>query len=565
MKRRQLIKTALAAVSTLAVSEIIGKPLSGASNMGRPGSGGGKDNGYKEAIAPGPFRPEWGSLKNYEVPDWFRDAKFGIWAHWGPQCQPEHGDWYARQMYIEGNGDYEFHLKKYGHPSKFGFKDVIHTWKAENWNPDELVKLYKDAGAKYFFALANHHDNFDNYNSKYQSWNSTRQGPEKDLIGGWAKAARANGLKLGVSVHAAHAWSFYEKSQKADVKGPYAGIPYDGNIKKDAAPRAWWEGLDPQELYNQNHTPAVGGDNDATFGAQWDWSHQASQPDEKYCRKFYNRTIDLINKYKPDMVYFDDTILPLYPVSNVGLEIAAHLYNSSMQQNGGKLEAVLTGKVLDPEQRKCMVWDIERGQSNMIEPLPWQTDTCLGDWHYDRRIYDRKGYKTSKTVIHTLIDVVSKNGNLLLNVPVRGDGTIDSEERAIVNGIGAWLKVNGEAIYETRPWKVFGEGPAIKTVAAISAQGFNEGKGAPFTGEDLRFTVKGDQLFIFALGLPKAGKASVSSLGLGSAHYPGKIGSISLLGTDQPLAFNRTDTALEILMPEIVPAQEAYVFRVLPG
>ena len=213
-----------------------------------------------EPMMKGPFEPTWDSLKQYKTPDWFRDAKFGIWAHWGPQCQPEYGDWYARSMYIEGSKVYKYHVEKYGHPSTFGFKDVIHQWKAENWRPEELMELYKRAGAKYFMALANHHDNFDNYNSKYQRWNSVNYGPQKDIIGGWEKAARKNGLRFGVSVHAAHAWTWYEQSQKADKAGPLAGVPYDGKLKKRDGKNEWWSKLDPQDLYAQNHAVSEGSD-----------------------------------------------------------------------------------------------------------------------------------------------------------------------------------------------------------------------------------------------------------------------------------------------------------------
>ena len=552
MKRRLLLKWTLNGIPAFAFSKTF---AAGNLLMG---------TGYGEAVAKGPFRPEWDSLQNYKTPEWFRDAKFGIWAHWGPQCQPEHGDWYARSMYTEGSDDYEFHVKKYGHPSKFGFKDIINEWKADRWDPEQLVKLYKNAGAKYFFAMANHHDNFDNYDSKYQSWNSKQIGPKKDLIGGWAVAARNNDLRFGVSVHAAHAWSFYEKSQKADKNGPFSGIPYDGNVTKGSGTGNWWDGFDPQELYAQKHAPAINGDDTGTFFKQWDWSHGASIPDKKYCEKFFNRTIDLINKYNPDVVYFDDTILPLYPISDVGLRIAAHLYNSNIKRNG-KLEAVLTGKILDEEQRKCMVWDIERGQSNTIEPLPWQTDTCIGDWHYDRRIFDRKGYKSAKTVIHTLADVVSKNGNLLLNIPVRGNGTIDSEEQAVIEGITAWVKINGECIFGTRPWKICGEGPAMDLVAPLSAQGFNEGKGKPFTGNDFRFTTKGDMLYVIALGLPGGGKAIIKSLGSNAAYYTAKIGHVKLLGRDPALSFEQNADGLVIKLPENLAGQVAYGFKILPA
>jgi alpha-L-fucosidase len=551
MKRRTLIKTAVTAIPALT----LGGALGACNFLGSPDG---------EMVAPGPFKPSWDSLKNYQVPDWFRDAKFGIWAHWGPQCQPEHGDWYARSMYIEGDDDYNFHLKKYGHPSKFGFKDVINQWKAEKWEPEHLVKLYKEAGAKYFFAMANHHDNFDNYDSKYQSWNAVKLGPKKDIIGGWATAAKNNNLHFGVSVHAAHAWSFYEKAQKADKSGPFAGIPYDGRISKEAGQGKWWEGYDPHELYEQQHQPSKNGDIQEIFYQQWDWKSGVTVPDKRYCEKFFNRTVDLINKYSPDIVYFDDTALPLYPISDAGLRIAAHLYNRSISQNNGKLEAVITGKVLDGLQRKCMVWDIERGQSNAIEPLPWQTDTCLGQWHYDRRIYEKKEYKSAKTIIHTLADVVSKNGNFLLNVPVRGNGTIDEEELAIVESIGAWVRPNSESIFGTRPWKIFGEGPASEETVALSAQGFNEGKGKPFTGADIRFTTKGNQLYAIALGPPVAGKLLVKSLALNSPLYGGEIGKVTLVQNGQPLTFERTATGLSVNLPDSLSREFAYSLKISP-
>ena len=398
---------------------------------------------FQEQIANGPFQPEWQSLKQYKVPEWYKDAKFGIWAHWGAQCQPEQGDWYARFMYDEGSRQYNFHVKKYGHPSKFGFKDVINVWKAKNWNPAQLMELYKRAGAQYFVGMASHHDNLDNYNSKYQPWNSVNMGPKKDIIGGWAKAAREQGLRFGVSVHSAHAWLFYETAQRSDKKGDLTGILYDGKLSKKEGKGAWWEGFDPQELYAQNHILSQGSDNVENIHKQWDWNNGATIPDKAYCNKFLNRTIDLIDQYDPDLIYFDDTAVPLWPVSDAGLKIAAHLYNNSINKKG-KLEAVLNGKVLNEEQRQCMVWDIELGRSNRLEPFVWQSDTCLGNWHYDRSVYENHRYKTAKTVIYNLIDIVSKNGNMLLSVPVRGDGTIDSDETAVVEEIARWMKTNDD-------------------------------------------------------------------------------------------------------------------------
>ncbi|TVT43371.1 alpha-L-fucosidase [Hymenobacter setariae] len=515
--------------------------------------------------APSPFKPTWDSLAQYQTPEWFRDAKFGLWAHWGPQCQPERGDWYARGMYEEGSDQYKFHCEKYGHPSKFGFKDVINEWKAEEWNPDELLALYKKAGAKYFVCLANHHDNFDLYDSSHQTWNSTRLGPKKDLVGGWAKAAKKQGLRFGVSVHAAHTWSWLEVSQRADKNGPLAGVPYDGKVTTAEGQGKWWQGYDPQALYAQNHPLSENSQDNGVIHRQWNWGNGVTPPSKEYCEKFYNRTIELLDKYQPDVVYFDDTALPLWPVNDAGLRIASHMYNTSTQRHGGRNEAVVLGKILTPEQRKCMVWDIERGQSNEIEPLPWQTDTCLGQWHYDRRIYDQHGYKSAKTVIHTLVDVVSKNGNLLVSVPVRGNGTIDDQERAIVEGIGAWMQVNGESIYGTRPWKIFGEGPAQQAAAALSAQGFNEGKGKPFGPEDIRYVTKGKMLFATALGWPTSGKLLLKSLAVGGPHYSGKVKQVELLGVPGKLKFEHTKDGLAVTLPAQQPNAIAYALKITPA
>jgi alpha-L-fucosidase len=517
----------------------------------------------QEPIAPGKFEPTWQSLSQYQVPDWYRDAKFGIWAHWGPQCEPEDGDWYARNMYFQGTPQNAYHVAHYGPPSKFGFKDVIHVWKAENWDPEKLVALYARAGAQYFFALANHHDNFDLWDSKYQPWNSVRIGPQKDLIGGWAKAARAHGLKFGVSLHAAHAWIWYEPAQGADKTGPLAGVPYDGNLTRADGKGQWWDGLDPQDLYAQNHARSANSDYPKVTSAIWNWDNGASQPDLAYCQKFYNRTVDLINRYQPDLVYFDDDTLPLWPVSDAGLKIAADFYNSNMQHHGGKLEAVMFGKILDEDERKAMVWDIERGHSNRIEPLPWQTDTCIGDWHYQRSLYLNHGYKTAKTVVQTLVDVVSKNGNLLLNIPVRGDGTIDDDEIKVVQGIADWMDVNRECIFGTRPWTVCGEGPELEHTAPLRAQGFNEGKGPPDTAADIRFTTKGGVLYAILLGWPADRTATVKTLGTASPQLAGRqITGVSLLGDPDAVTWSQDADGLHAQLPATAPSDYAVVLKI---
>lgn len=537
MKRRTLIKTIATIIPSFWLADAIaaGDMVLGTS--------------MPSEFAKVPFEPNWDSLKNYKVPEWYKDAKFGIWAHWGPQCQPERGDWYARGMYEEGSDQYKYHIEKYGHPSKFGFKDVINEWKGEKWDPDYLVGLYKKAGAEYFVTLANHHDNFDLYESKHQKWNSLNLGPKKDIVGGWAKAAKKHGINFGVSVHAAHTWSWFETAQRSDKNGDMAGVPYDGKVTKKDGAGKWWDGYDPQELYAQDHPLSENSLDNGMIHKQWNWGNGVSVPTKAYNDKFFKRTVELIDKYQPELVYFDDTALPMWPVSDVGLKIASHMYNNSIKKHGS-LKAVITGKILDEEQRKCMIWDIERGQSDKIEPTTWQTCTCLGSWHYDKRIFDQHRYKTAKNVIQTLVDVVSKNGNLLLSVPMRGDGTIDTDELKVVEEIGSWMEVNKEAIYGSRPWNVFGEGPSTINAAPLTAQGFNEGKNKPYTSEDIRFTKKGNILYAIILGSPQEKILMIKSLGKGKGLLKTKINSIQLLGYEGTLGYELGDSGLTVNLPE---------------
>jgi len=511
-----------------------------------------------EPIAPGKFEPTWQSLRQYKIPDWFRNAKFGIWAHWGPQCQAEQGDWYARFMYSEGNNQNKWHIANYGHPSKAGFKEVINDWKAENWDPEKLVALYKRAGAQYFFAMANHHDNLDMWDSKYQEWNTTRVGPKKDIMAGWAKAAKNNQLPFGVSVHAAHAWTWYETAQRSDIKGEFAGVPYDGKLTKADGKGTWWEGLDPQELYAQNHPLSERSENVNAIHSQWGWENGASVPSQDYCDKFYNRTVDLINQYNPDLIYFDDTALPLYPVSDAGLKIAAHYYNHNMATHDGKLEAVLFGKILTDDQKKCMVWDVERGAPDKIQDLAWETCTCIGDWHYNRSVYDHNRYKSAKDVILMLIDVVSKNGNLLLNIPVRGDGTIDEKEIAVVERIAHWMAINKESIFDTRPWRVLGEGPAAEKANPINAQGFNEGK-IKYSAKDIRYNQKGNILYATVMGVP-SGNVTLKSLG--KTNEKSKIKRIEVLGSTEKISWKQYPDSLVIRKPTQIKDSIAVVFKI---
>jgi alpha-L-fucosidase len=424
-------------------------------------------SGRTNSFTGGPYQPTWDSLNRYRCPDWIRDAKFGIWAHWTAQCVPEQGDWYARYMYVQGSPDYEYHLQHYGHPSKFGFKDIDNLWTADKWEPEELVSLYRRAGARFFLALGNHHDNFDCWDSKYQEWNSVRVGPKRDIVGTWAKAARAQGLRFGVSVHASHAWNWFSVSHGSDSSGTFAGIPYDGKLTKADGAGTWWEGLDPEELYCKPH-PIVPGNGFSDFG----------NPPEAYKVKFFNRTVDLIDKYQPDLLMFDDVELPF---GDQGLEIPAHLYNSSVASHGSN-QAVLCTRIEVQDHIRAAVNMLERGVQDKIEPHTWVTATCIGDWHYKRDV----SYKSPEEVVRLLIDVVSTNGALILNIPLRGDGAIDAEERKFLQELASWIEINGEAIFETRPWTIHGEGPK-----QIKPNQFNEKVADEYTATDIASRRKG--------------------------------------------------------------------------
>jgi alpha-L-fucosidase len=368
-------------------------------------------------------------------------------------------------------------------------------------------------------------------------------GPKKDIMGLWAKAARAAGLKFGVTEHAARTWTWFEVAQGSDKTGPFAGIPYDGKLTLADGKGLWWEGYDPADLYAQNH--AIG-----------------AKPDQAYCDKFYNRTLDLIAKYKPDLLYFDDSVLPLNSSGEqFGLKIAADLYNSSAKDHDGQNQAIMNTKGLNPEQRKCFVWDIERGLADNIEPFAWQTDTCIGQWHYDVSVFQKHKYKTADLVVHMLSDIVSQNGNLLLNVPVKGDGTIDSDEQQFLTDMAGWMNINKEAIFSTRPWKIYGEGPSTVHKPTAKKGNFNEGN-RQYTSADIRFTTKGDDLYAIVLGWPEQGTATIKSLGLKSPQEFGKITSVQMLGVSDPVKFEQSDDALSIDFPKTKPCDYAYVLKI---
>lgn len=485
------------------------------------------------AIQSGPFSAE-GSFESAKTPEWFRDAKFGMWAHWGPTSAIGQGDWYARNMYIEGSPHYEYHLKTYGHPSRFGYKDTIPLWKAESFDPQALIRRYAAAGAKYFVSMGVHCDNFDLWNSRGRRWNSVKMGPKRDIVGEWRHAARAAGLRFGVSEHVWGSYNWWSTNKGHDKQGPYNGVPYDGN--------------DPAnyDLYFPPHTPAPEA-----------WAEQGNESEE-WKRAWFLRAQDLIDQHQPDLYYEDGAI----PFGRWGRSLVAHYYNQSLRWHGGKLDVVYTAKRRSECVTGACTLDVERGVTDDIEPNPFQTDTCIGDWHYKRGIT----YKRPKTVIDMLVDVVSRNGNLLLNVPLPASGMPDDEELKIVDGITAWMKVNSEGIYATRPWKIFGEGPGMfKTAAGSGMDGtpehFNESRRKDLTGADVRFTTKAGALYAFVMG-HNARETRIASLAPARGLESRRITRVELLGSAEPLKWTQGADGLSIASPQSWPSDHAVTFKI---
>lgn len=472
--------------------------------------------------ARGPFEPTIDSLKTYRAPAWFRDAKFGIWAHWGPQAVPRQGDWYARWMYVPGTRQYTHHLQNYGHPSEKGYKDIIPLWTAEKFDPESLMDQYVAAGAKYFVSMGVHHDNFDLWNSRHHRWNAAAMGPKRDIVGAWRDAARRRGLRFGVSEHLGASHNWFYPSHGYDQFWPKIGVDYDG--------------ANPQyvDLYHPRHDePYKGG------ASTW------YTKDPAYHQVWFQRIKDLVDSYEPDLLYTDGGL----PFGEVGRTLLAHFYNSSIARHR-RLEAVYNCKSMGSGEFDAgfCVQDVERGVMSGIQELPWQTDTSNGDWFYA----DGFKYKTGPDVIRLLADIVSKNGNLLLNVVLYPDGSLTPESQTLLADLKDWMSLNREAIHGTRPWKVFGEGPT-----QTAAGHFKEN--ADYTPADIRFTVKGKTLYAITLGEPR-GKIEITSLGRSAGHARG-VRSAHMLGVPQPLKFTQTDAALVVEVPERLPGRHASVVK----
>ena len=462
------------------------------------------------------YQPTWQSLKQYEVPQWFRDAKFGIFIHWGVYSVPAFGnEWYPREMYLKDSKIYKHHVETYGTKDKFGYKDFIPMFKAEKFNAEKWIELFKKSGAKYIVPVAEHHDGFAMYNSALTRWNSYLMGPKRDVIGELEKASHKAGLKFGVSSHRIEHWWFLGGGR---------------NFNSDVSDSAF------ADFYG----PATN-----TDGTKDNEDRKPMPPE--FMNDWLMRDIELVNKYRPDLVWFDWWIgqKEMEPYRK---SFAAFYYNNARQWNK---EVVLNYKH-DAYPDSAAVLDIERGKLSGIRALAWQTDDAIGNksWGFT----NDNDFKTQQYVITNLIDIVSKNGNLLLNIGPRSDGTISDEETKVLIGTGKWLAINGEAIYATRPWKLYGEGPTESASGEFKVQ-------KPFTSKDVRFTTHGDTLYAMTLALPAPNESiSISALSLQSNN--GIIEDVRLIGGKEKLNWSQTKDSLTINAPKSYPADHAAAFRI---
>jgi alpha-L-fucosidase len=481
----------------------------------------------------GPFRPNVASLSKYACPEWFRDAKFGIYVHWGIYSVPERGEWYGREMYQEGSSVYKHHVETWGHPSKFGYHDFIPMWKAEKFDPDAWLTLFKEAGAKYFTPCAVHHDGFALWKSKYTPFNAAEMGPKKDLLGMMRDATLRHGLRWGVTTHYDRSINWMQPCHGADKVGEFKGVPYIKNDPKLAD-------LYLLPFYDDNRA-------DTEEAPTW-WKEL-----------WLLKQKELIDNYQPDFVYLDSAVpFAGSDRGRTGMRLFAYFYNTNMARHHGKLEAVMThkgdkGPKRAPYFPDIATLDIERGKSGQIRPQPWQTDDSIGPWGFNPEVR----YKDPNAVIDKMIDIVSKNGNLLLNVPPHADGSLDDETVAILKGVGKWLKLNGEGIYATRPWKVFGEGPDVR-------MGDRDDR-SPYGAANIRFTQSKDGSKLYAIQMGWPGGSEELRLTSFAEDGPGadlKVSGVSLLGSDDTIDWSREANGLRITSPAAAPSDLAVVYKI---
>jgi alpha-L-fucosidase len=466
------------------------------------------------------YEPTWDSLRTHLTPKWFQEVKFGIYTHWGVYSVPArgpNGTWYPYNMYREGTKQYEYHLQTYGPPSKFGYKEFIPMFTGEKFDPDEWAELFKKAGALFAGPVGEHHDGFAMWASRLTDWNAAKMGPKRDVVGALEKAVRRQGMRFMVALHHAENWWFFPHWQKEyDTADPqYAGLygpPH--NLETPVGP----------EFFDQE------------------------KPSQAFLDKWLAKIQEVIDNYRPDLLWFDFGLRGVLEAYK--REFLAYYYNK--EKEWGK-EVVVTYKWHDLAPGSAVI-DLELGRMGELTYHDWITDTSVDDqgaWSY----VQEAGFKSVSALVHNLVDNVSKNGYLLLNVGPKADGTIPAPAQERLLGMGQWLATNGEAIYGASPWLIYGEGPTKMAKTGY----FSEQQEVTYTAQDIRYTAKENVLYATCLGWPGQ-QAILTSL---KWLYPGEIESIQMLGSEQLLHWSLTQQGLEVETPAERPGDHAYVFKIV--
>lgn len=536
--------------------------------------------GYEEVkmdfpIAEGKYAPEWDSIKKTYTgtPAWFRDAKFGVFIHWGPQASGKSGDWYARTMYKEGHRGYNNHLKNFGHPSEFGYKDVLNAWKAPKWDAAALTQAFYDAGARFVMAVGVHHDNFDMWNSAYQPWNVTNIGPKKDMIGAWKTEAQKRGMKFGITFHHEYTWWWWHNAFGADKTGLKADIPYDGHLTKEDGKGKWWDGLDPQLLYTVDMRQYKDIDVIAFGNKGIFQDHQVYA--KWYAEWWARRIMDAVDKYDPDLIYTDGN--GKWPFSgthsasgfkcDAAARVVADFYNKADIRHG-KTDVLACIKFAPNNPALGITYEVNF-PNKILTDKPWIGENPVGDWYY------APGYTyEASSMVYSLLEYASRDGNYACAVPITPEGDLEPACVKMLQDMGEWMKINGEGIYGSKAWKVWGEGelvsdpkkpeksPALRVFPGGSLSKYHAD--FKYEASDFRFTEgKNGEIFAWCMTNPPAGaKLLVKSLAEKAKYFSRKIKSVQLLGYNNKLKWKLTDEGLLIIFPDNAKLNYAVGFKV---
>ncbi len=524
------------------------------------------------AIAPGPFEPSWESIeKNYPgEPAWLREAKFGIWVHFGPQSAGESGDWYARNLYKQGHSANKNHLKKFGHPSEVGYKEVLRNWNPAKLDPAALTKIYEDAGARFLMIQGVHHDNYDLWNSKYHSWNSVNIGPKRDLIGEWAKACRANGMYYGVTFHHEYTWWWWQTAFGTDSTGDKKGIPYDGSLTLADGKGKWWEGYDPRELYGVDLREYNGVVKAANTG--WSPPPAGIFTNHKDYAKWYAtqwalRMMDVTEHYDPDFIYTDGTVQGPFTGNGTGTGfksnampiVMADFYNRTLQRRG-KVNSFSIVKFR--KETNGTVNTEEFGvPADIKTDQPWIAEAPVGDWFYAPGFTYNSGM-----MIRYIIEAIARDGNAALCISILPDGSLDEGSLQMLKEVGAWMRLNGEGVYGSHAWTIPGEGEIIDGKLKMLPGGSLKQKHADFKfgSQDFRFTIgKNGALYAFCMTVPKAGEqVKIKSLGTTANNLLKPVKKVTLLGFKGNLKWKQEADGIVISCPPKMPFATSVVFKI---